>query len=340
MGPIIGMTIGDVSGVGPEVCVKALQKQEIWEISRPLMIGDAKAIERIAKVLGVAAPVRAVASVADARFDHGILEVLQATDVDLTTIPWGQVNAEAGKASVQFIEKAIALAKSGEIAAIAAAPINKEAINQAGCPYPGHTEMLAALTDTKDYAMMLVADKLRVLHVTTHVSMRRACDLITTERVLKVIRLASRAAQELGSPQPKVAVAGLNAHAGEGGLFGKEETEAITPAVEAARKEGIDTYGPLPPDTVFLRASRGQFDVAVAMYHDQGHIPVKMLGFEAGVNATVGLPIIRTSVDHGTGFGRAGQGRADESSMVEAIKLAVMMAAARKGDKTRSSLYD
>jgi 4-hydroxythreonine-4-phosphate dehydrogenase len=231
---------------------------------------------------------------------------------------------------VQSIEKAVALARSGAIDAIATAPISKEAINQAGSPYPGHTEMLAALTDTKDYTMMLVADKLRVVHVTTHVSMRRACELMTPERVLRTIRLAHRAAQELGAPKPKVAVAGLNAHAGEGGLFGREEIEGIAPAIEAARKEGIDAYGPLPPDTVFLRASRGQFDIVVAMYHDQGHIPIKMLGFEAGVNATVGLPIIRTSVDHGTAYGRAGQGRADPTSMIEAIKLAVMMARARK----------
>ena len=233
--------------------------------------------------------------------------------------------ATGGAAAYGAIEAAIKLALAGEIDAVVTAPLNKEALNLAGYHYSGHTEILAHLCGVKDVGMMLVARNLRVAHVTTHVSLRRAIDLVTRERVLTVLRMANEAIRGMGIAAPHLAVAGLNPHAGEGGLFGDEEIKEIVPAIEAARAEGIKITGPLPPDTAFLRTLNGQFDGALAMYHDQGHIPVKMAAFEEGVNVTLGLPIIRTSVDHGTVFGKAGKGTASPRSLIEAIKLAVRM---------------
>ncbi len=237
------------------------------------------------------------------------------------------MDGRAGKAAFEFVAKGVELAMGGEIAAIATAPLNKEAMNAGGYHYPGHTEILADLSKTKDYAMMLTGGPLRVIHVTTHVSLRKACDLVKKERVLRVIELADHAAKQLGFEKPRVAVAGLNPHSGEGGLFGDEEIKEIIPAVEEAKRRGYDVTGPVPPDTVFYRAAlKNHFDIVVVMYHDQGHIPLKVLGFEEGINVTVGLPFIRTSVDHGTVFGKAGKGTADSRSMSAAIYLAAKMA--------------
>ena len=328
--PIVGLTMGDPAGVGPEVVVRALAERDIYERCRPVVVGDLATVERT--VAGIGLPLRAalVAGPGEATFGYGLIEVIQATTDDLTDIKMGTVSAAAGKAAVQCVFKAVELAQARQIDAIATAPLNKDAINQAGYHYPGHTEMLAELTHTSDYSLMLVAGDLRVIHVTTHVSMRQALEMLSRERVLRIIRLAHRTAKELGVAAPRVAVAGFNCHAGENGLFGTEEIEHIAPAVEAARAEGIDATGPWPGDTVFYRAAtRKEFDIVVAMYHDQGHIAVKMLGFEAGVNTTAGLPIIRTSVDHGTAFRRAGQWRANAGSMIEAIKLAADLATQR-----------
>jgi 4-hydroxythreonine-4-phosphate dehydrogenase len=239
------------------------------------------------------------------------------------------LSAEAGQIAFEGVERAVALALEGAIDGIVTAPLNKEAIALAGHPYPGHTEILADLTGTRDFAMMLTALKLRVVHVTTHVGIRRMLERVTTERVLTTIRLADRALRDMGVDAPSVGVAGLNPHAGEGGLFGDEEIRVITPAIQQARAEGIDATGPWPADTLFGRAVAGDFDVAVAMFHDQGHIAVKVLGFETGVNATIGLPIVRTSVDHGTAFDIAGTGRATHDSLVEAIAVGAAMARAR-----------
>jgi 4-hydroxythreonine-4-phosphate dehydrogenase len=229
---------------------------------------------------------------------------------------------------VKYVEKAVEMALENKIDAIVTAPLNKEAMNLAGYDYAGHTEILAHLTKTKDYAMMLVAGHLRVIHVTTHVSMRDACELIKKDRILTTIRLTNEVTKKMGVKAPKIAISGFNPHAGESGLFGNEETKEITPAIESAKKNNMNVIGPMPPDTVFLRASRGEYDAVVAMYHDQGHIPVKMLGFESGINVTIGLPIIRTSVDHGTAYRRAGLrlGTGDPTSLEEAMKLAVQMA--------------
>ncbi len=328
--PIIGLTMGDPAGVGPEVVVRALAEPEIYALSRPLVFGDLATIEKTVGGVGLPLKVRQVGSPEEATYELGTVEVVQATTGDLSGVPMGRVSAEAGKASIECIFKAVELAKERRIDALATGPINKDAINQAGYHYPGHTELLAELTGTTDFSLMLVAGNLRVVHVTTHVSMKQAMALLSKDRVLRLIRLADRTAKELGVSKPRVGVCGFNCHAGENGLFGTEEIEFITPAVEQARAEGIDATGPWPPDTIFFRAaSRKEFDIVVAMYHDQGHIAVKMLGFEAGVNTTAGLSIIRTSVDHGTAFGRAGQWRADAGSMVEAVKLAARLAIER-----------
>ena len=314
--------MGDPAGVGPECLVRALALPEIYERCRPVAIGDLATIERTIAGIGLPLKARLVPSPAEGTYELGVVDVIQATTDDLSGIKMGQVQATGGKAAVESIFKSVDLAKAREIDAIATGPLNKDAMAQAGYHYPGHTELLAELTDCQDYAMMLVANDFRVIHVTTHVSMMRAMELITKERVLRVIRLADRTAKELGVAKPRVAVPGFNCHAGENGLFGTEEIEQIAPAIEAARAEGIDVTGPIPPDTIYVRAAkRHEFDICLAMYHDQGHIAVKMFGFEAGVNTTAGLPIIRTSVDHGTAFRRAGQWRADPTSMIEAVKM-------------------
>lgn len=328
--PIIGLTMGDPAGIGPEIIVKALTEPELYQLCRPLVIGDAETFRQAIHRLGLAITVEIIGEPAAGTYTLGTLDLLQATTGDLRGVTPGAVQAIAGKAAVESVVRATDLALRGQVDAIATAPLNKDAMNQAGYHYPGHTELLADLTQTKDFSLALVAGRLRVIHVTTHVSMRRVLDLVDRARVLRIIRLADRFCRYLGVAVPRVAVAGLNCHAGENGLFGTEEIEQIRPAVEDARAEGIDASGPWPGDSIFLRASQGEFDIVVAMYHDQGHIPVKMLGLEAGVNTTAGLPIIRTSVDHGTAFDIAGQGIAHPGSMIEAVKLATVLARDRR----------
>jgi 4-hydroxythreonine-4-phosphate dehydrogenase len=326
--PILGITMGDAAGVGPEIIDKALAKREFYDIARPIVIGDVSVIEDALKVAKVKVDINSVKDISEAKYEHGTIEVIDLKNIQLSELKMGQVQAMAGKASVKYVEKAVEMALENKIDAIVTAPLNKEAMNLAGYDYAGHTEILAHLTKTKDYAMMLVAGQLRVIHVTTHVSMRDACELIKKDRVLTTIRLTDEVTKKMGVEAPKIAVSGFNPHAGESGLFGNEEIEEITPAIESAKKNNMNVIGPMPPDTVFLRASRGEYDAVVAMYHDQGHIPVKMLGFESGINVTIGLPIIRTSVDHGTAYRRAGLrlGTGDPTSLEEAMKLAVQMA--------------
>lgn len=325
--PILGITMGDAAGVGPEIIDKALAKKEFYNIARPIVIGDASVIEDALKVAKVKVDINSVKDVSEAKYEHGTIEVIDLKNIRLSELKMGQVQAMAGEASVKYVEKAVEMALENKIDAIVTAPLNKEAMNLAGYDYAGHTEILAHLTKTKDYAMMLVAGHLRVIHVTTHVSMRDACELIKKDRVLTTIRLTNEVTKKMGVKAPKIAISGFNPHAGESGLFGNEEIKEITPAIESAKKNNMNVIGPMPPDTVFLRASRGEYDAVVAMYHDQGHIPVKMLGFESGINVTIGLPIIRTSVDHGTAYRRAGLrlGTGDPTSLEEAMKLAVQM---------------
>ncbi|WP_433293223.1 4-hydroxythreonine-4-phosphate dehydrogenase PdxA [Pseudonocardia sp. CA-142604] len=326
MTPLLGLTVGDPAGIGPEVTLKAAGDPRVAE-ARLLAIGSLEALRAAAAVVPDPPALRAVSSPGEARFEPGTLDVLPVpSDV---AVPVGQLSAEAGQIAFEGVELAVSLALAGEIDGIVTAPLNKEAIALAGHPYPGHTEILADLTGTTDFAMMLTALKLRVVHVTTHVGIRTMLERVTTERVLTTIRLAHAALRDMGIDKPTVGVAGLNPHAGEGGLFGDEEAQVITPAIEQAKAEGIAASGPWPADTLFGRAVAGDFDVAIAMYHDQGHIAVKVLGFETGVNATIGLPIVRTSVDHGTAFDIAGTGKASADSLVEAITVGAAMAQAR-----------
>ena len=326
--PIIAITMGDAAGVSAEIINKALSRKEIYKICRPLVIGDLNALMDSLEIAKVDLKFNPVKKSSEAKFQHGIVDVIDLKNIKIEKLVMGRPQAMAGKASVEYIEKAVKLALNREVHAITTAPLNKEAMNMAGHDYAGHTEILAHLTNTKDYAMMLTAGDFRVIHVTTHVSMREACSLIKKDRVLTTIKLAHKAMLSLGNENAKIAVSGLNPHAGESGMFGSEEIEEIMPAMEEAQKLGINIKGLYPPDTAFLRANKGEFDIVIAMYHDQGHIPIKMAGFEHGVNVTVGLPIIRTSVDHGTAYRRAGLrlGTADPTSLIEAVKLAIRMA--------------
>ncbi len=318
--------MGDAAGVGPEIIIKALRHESIYQICQPIVIGDAQILERAAEV--VQAGDMRIASIQDrrdARFQYNQIDCL---DLGLLTskLPFGRLSAAAGDAAYHYVATAVELAKKGQIDAICTAPLNKEALQLGGHRYPGHTEILAALTDTKDYAMMLATDKLKVIHLTTHVGLLKAIELITPARTNHVIQLAYYMLKRAGYASPRIAVCGINPHAGENGLFGNgEEEEKLIPGIQQAAAQGIDVTGPYPADTLFFRARRGDFDIVVACYHDQGHAPVKVLGIDAGVNITVGLNggIIRTSVDHGTAFDIAGKNLADERSLLEAIHAAV-----------------
>jgi 4-hydroxythreonine-4-phosphate dehydrogenase len=338
--PILAITMGDPAGIGPEVIVGALVKRTLRGIFQPLIVGDARILGRAAAAAGKRFPVRSVATAADAARHPQSICLLDLRNADPDAIPFGRLSAIAGRAAADYVMRAVELAQSGAVAGIVTAPINKEALRLAGVPYPGHTEMLSTLCGGCEVAMMLVYGNMRVSHVTTHVSLRQACDLVKRERVLSVIKLTDEALRKFPRPSGmtrlrRIAVGGLNPHAGESGMFGDEEIREIAPAVADAQAEGIDAVGPLPPDTVFARHCAGNFDAVVAMVHDHGHIAVKTVGFMpdvpggtriAGVNVTLGLPIIRTSVDHGTAFEIAGKGLADPTSMVDAITLAAEMA--------------
>ena len=338
--PLLGITMGDPAGVGPEITAKALAAPETASACRPLVIGDRSVMEATLGILRLPLRLRAVSSPDACRFEPGTLECLDLANANAATLPRAQVSAEAGRAAYAYIERAVRLCQSGEIDGIVTAPVNKEALAAAGVQHSGHTEILAKLSGTQDFAMLLMGRDIKVIHVTTHVALRRVPDLCTEERVLRVIRLAQQCMNGLGVARPRIAVCGLNPHAGEDGLFGDEEKTRIIPAVGRARQEGLDARGPLPADTLFSRARGGEFDIVVAMYHDQGHVPVKTLGFTydeargqwtglSGVNVTVGLPFLRVSVDHGTAFDRAWKGIANPESMLEAIDVAVRMLSAK-----------
>ncbi len=311
--------MGEPGGVGPEVALKAAVAA--GGACNPVLVGDAGVFSDALRLLGHPVALREVES--PGAYREGELQVIHTGETGRYRV--GMPSAAGGKASVASIMRALALARSGEVYAMVTAPISKEALRMAGYGWPGHTEMLAELSETEDYAMMLVGGSLRVMLVTIHAALRDVPSLITRESVLKTIRLARRAADMLGLSEPRIAVAGLNPHAGEAGMFGREEADIIAPACRDAAEEGAAPSGPVAPDTVFFRALRGEFDIVVAMYHDQGLIPVKLLAFETGVNVTVGLPVIRTSPDHGTAYAIAWQGRADPRSMTEAVKLALAL---------------
>lgn len=328
--PVIGITMGDAAGIGPEVVVKALTLPELAQLCHPVVIGDHGRLVEATKICGIDLDIRSVDSPHDALDDDdGAAYVIDIGGIP-ANLPFGEVSAVAGDAAYRYIAKAAELAVEGDIDAICTAPLNKEALQLAGHNFPGHTELLAALTGVPEVSMLLCSDRLKVIHVTTHIGLLDAVELIDTGLVLRTIERGHQTLVDAGTPKPRIAVCGINPHAGENGLFGRGEEEAkVVPAVERAQAEGIDAIGPLPADTAFFRAGRGDFDMVVAMYHDQGHGPVKMLGLDIGVNITVGLPVVRTSVDHGTAFDIAGSGAADEASMLEAMRQAVVLAPRR-----------
>jgi 4-hydroxythreonine-4-phosphate dehydrogenase len=324
--PTVAITMGDASGIGPEVIMKALAHPEVQAMCRPLVVGDAERLRVAGEIVGSKLTVHAVEVPAQATYEPGTVEC-----IDLKLIPpghpFGKVSPVTGEGAFRYIERAVEIVQAGEAAAICTAPLSKEALHAAGHKYPGHTELLAELTGTPEVSMMLVSPKLRVIHVTTHIGLIDAIERIEPGLVERVIGRAHATLVKAGITDPRIGVCGINPHAGENGLFGRgEEAEKIAPAVEACRAKGWRVEGPLPADTLFFLAGRGDYDMVVAMYHDQGHGPIKVLGLESGVNITVGLPVIRTSVDHGTAFDIAGKGIADEGSMVEALRQAVELA--------------
>lgn len=319
----IAITMGDPAGVGPEIIVRSLMTEKTHGLCMPVVFGDRQVIEEAMRLAGAEVSVNLITTPQDAAGKSGKIDLIDIGGG--LTYEKGRPTAAGGKACASYIKSAVLSAMAGEVDGIVTAPISKEALKMAGLNWPGHTEMLAELSATREYAMMLVGGPLRVILVTIHTSIRSVPDRIKKDAVLKIIRLAFRACAMLGIPSPRISVAGLNPHAGEAGLFGDEELKEIAPAVAAAQDEGISVSGPYPPDTLFFRAYRGETDIVVCMYHDQGLIPLKMIAFESGVNVTVGLPFVRTSPDHGTAYDIAWKGLADPSSMIEAIKLAVSM---------------
>lgn len=328
--PLLAVTMGDPAGVGPEIVLKALSDPALATRCRPLVIGDRRILTRAARWEGIPAlEIVAVETVAAATFQPGQVTLLDLGNADPAACPVGQVRAASGRAAVGYVQRGCDLCLHGDADALVTAPLNKDAMNQAGFHYAGHTELLAERTGAQKVTMLLTGPNLRVVHVSTHVALAEAVRRVRRERVAEVIELAYQGCRALGIAHPRIAVAGLNPHAGEGGLFGDQEAQEIMPAVVAARSRGLDVSDPQPPDTVFLRATQGAYDIVVAMYHDQGHIPMKLLAFDEGVNVSLGLPIIRTSVDHGTAFDIAGTGKARETSLRAAIDTALQMVRAR-----------
>lgn len=335
--PIVGITMGDPASIGPEIALKALLDTRVQDICRPVLVGDAAVFQQIASLLQIPIRIRSIEQVAEAEFIPGEADVLDLQHTDLSKITFGEISAEAGNVSFEAVTKVIELALKGEIDATVTGPINKKSVNEAGHHFAGHTEIYAHYTQTKKYAMLLVEENMKVIHVSTHVSLRQACDLVKKDRIVEVTELLHQGLVSLGETNLKIGIAGLNPHAGDSGLFGTEDDEEILPAVEEARQRGYDVEGPVPADTLFSKAATGYYGGIVAMYHDQGHIPFKLTGFKwnaekkqmdsvKGVNITMGLPIIRTSVDHGTAFEIAGKGVASPDAMVLAIESAVQLA--------------
>lgn len=348
--PVLGITMGDPSGNGPELSVKVLAKEEIYKKCCPLLIGDAVCLEKALKVTGNEGKfiINAVKTIEEAKFQYGTMDILDMKLIDINKHEFGKLSAMCGNAAFEYVKKVIELAMEGKVDATVTNALNKEAMNLAGHHYSGHTEIYAHYTETPKYTMMLAHEGLRVVHVSTHVSLREACNNVKKDRVLEVIRIADAGCRALGIKNPKIGVAGLNPHCGENGLFGREELEEIQPAIEQAVAEGICIADgkPIPPDTIFSKALGGWYDIVVAMYHDQGHIPLKVKGFVynqklqcwdavSGVNITLGIPVIRTSVDHGTGFDRAGDGSSNELSLMNAVEYAILMANARAAEKKK-----
>ncbi|MCZ6680981.1 MAG: 4-hydroxythreonine-4-phosphate dehydrogenase PdxA [Candidatus Poribacteria bacterium] len=321
--PTIAITIGDPAGIGPEVVIKALADPDLLNLARWLVIGDGWVLNRVATEMGMEAPDCVIEDVLQRPEDAPVC-VLDLRQLEPSQFAVGKLSAACGRAALEYVRTATQLCLDHQADAVVTAPLNKEAVTLTGQEFSGHTEFIAELSGVTESRMLLVNDHLSVIHVSTHCSLRRASEL-EIPRILHTIQLGHEALQSLGFSHPRIAVCGLNPHAGENGLFGSEDQEFITPAIQSAQKMGIPCEGPFAADTLFLRAIKGAYDLVVAMYHDQGHIPMKLLDFEHTVNVSLGLPIIRTSVDHGTAFDIAGKNQADASSLKAAMKLAVSM---------------
>lgn len=334
--PLIGITMGDPAGIGPEIALKALKDRAILSVCRPILVGETAVFQQIADHLNMPIQLKTIQHVQDADFESEVINVYDIGTNIAHSVAFGEVNARCGDASFLSVKTVIELAMAGEIDATVTGPIHKKAINQAGHHYAGHTEIYAHYTGTRKYAMLLVEEHIRVIHVSTHVSLRQACDLVKKERIIEVSELLKEGMRRLGVDNMRIGIAGLNPHAGDQGLFGTEDDQEIAPAVQYLKEQGFEVDGPIPPDTLFAKAATGYYGGVVAMYHDQGHIPFKLAGFKwnakegkmdsvKGVNITLGLPIIRTSVDHGTAFEIAGKGIASPDAMKLAIESAIKL---------------
>ncbi|MDR0745552.1 MAG: 4-hydroxythreonine-4-phosphate dehydrogenase PdxA [Mediterranea sp.] len=337
MKPTLAITMGDPAGIGPEIVVKALDKKKIYDRCNPLVIADAGVMRKAIKTTGLSMHIHPIGKVSDAGFEYGCIDVYDLNYTGLDQLEYGKVSAKAGDAAFLSIKTAIELAMNKEVDGTVTAPINKEALNLAEHHFDGHTEIYAHFTGTSKYAMLLADEFLRVIHVSTHVSLREACDKVKKQRIIDVTQLMADACKQFGIENPRIGIAGLNPHSSDNGLFGWEEEKEIIPAVNELKNTGYNVDGPIPPDTLFAKAKCGQYDGCVAMYHDQGHIPFKVVGFNwdpetgrmssvQGVNITLGLPIIRVSVDHGTAFDVAGKGIASPDAMLLSIDYATRMA--------------
>jgi len=320
------MTLGDVAGIGPEVAVKAAIHPSIEALCIPVLIGELSTVRYYVERLAPHKSIRVLQDVSEASSDPASIYLVDLANISFQEIRLGQISKDCGRAGLEYIRVAVDLALRKKIDAVVTAPIHKEAAQLAGLKEPGHTEFLASLCGVQQVRMLLVVNHLRAMHITTHLSLRRALDAVKKNRIVETIRYGVEALRQLHIEAPRIAVAGLNPHAGEGGMFGNEEAEEIAPAVREAQGKGFNVAGPISPDTVFHRMNRGEFDLVVALYHDQGHIPLKLIGFDSGVNVTIGLPIVRTSADHGTAFDIAGKLEANPESMVKALELARVMA--------------
>ena len=328
--PVVAITIGDAAGIGPEIVVKSLLSRHVYELARPLVIGALPAMRQTLALLKTRVTLKQIGSASDASGEFGTIDVLDLANLSVSDLHYGRVSASCGKAAMEFIQVAAKMAMNHEARAIVTAPINKEATLLGGYEDVGHLEFLARLTGSSEYATMLISGVLRAVHLTTHHPLIEACRLVTKDRILRRLRLTDNSFKQWGFDQPRIGVAALNPHGGEAGLMGKEEIDEIAPAVKEAASLGIDARGPFPADSIYNRAIAGEFDAILAMYHDQGHIPIKVFGFADSVSVALGLPFVRTSVDHGTAFDIAGKGVADARSMEEAIKVAVSLSERRR----------
>ena len=324
--PLVGITLGDPAGVGPEITLKALGEADLYETGRPLVIADRMALERAASALGLSPNLNVVQTPADGKYQLGTIDVYDVGSPDLGNLAWGQVQPEAGRAAFRYVETATKLALAGEIECIATAPLNKEAMQLGGVPYLDHTTALAKMTNSPDTLTMFTVRNLRIFFMARHMSMKLACEEVTAENVRQTLVKADKALARFGEPNAKIAVAALNPHGGEHGMFGREEIDEIAPGVERAREDGVNAYGPIPGDAVFHQCLQGRWDAVISLHHDQGHIAAKTLDFERTIAITVGLPFIRASVDHGTAFDIAGKGIANFEGMAESIRLAAKYA--------------